>query len=82
MNRAQDWYEMCLVKKKLDDTMLKIEDMFINISSTCQFKKKKCSIDMCGNEDHINSGSVYNAHCELDTCPIVENGIIKIEKGK
>ncbi len=79
MNTAQDWLEMCIVKRKLDDTIDKINDMFIDISDGCQFKKKYCSNDLCTNEEHIDSGGRYNAYCRLEKCPTIENGVIELD---
>jgi hypothetical protein len=78
MTTLKDWKEMCIVKKKLDDTMLKINDMFIEISNGCQFNKEYYGI--CFNENHINFGSVYNTLCELEKCPIVADGVEQLDK--
>lgn len=81
MNTAKDWYEMCLVKKKLNDTIDKIDDMFIEISDGCEFRNMYVGVRRCKNEDHIDSGNEYNkASCNLEDCPIIQDGVRKLNK--
>jgi hypothetical protein len=80
MNTAQDWHEMCVVKKKLDETMYKIDDMFIEVSDGCKFKTSYLSRPVCNNQDHEYYGSQYETECDLSVCPIVYAGIQEMEK--
>jgi len=80
MNTANEWYEMCLVKKKLDDTMLKIDDWFIDLSDGCEYKRMYCGNRICRHEDHLDSGDVYaQPKCTLEDCPIIAEGVEKLK---
>jgi hypothetical protein len=73
----KSWNEMFLIKHNLNKTMIKIEKIFEDVSSDCEYYMFHCGRKLC---THKNTDRwTKMPFCESEVCPIIKEGVNKLE---